>query len=136
MYGGDSNFAVSTSNAVSLVINAAPGFDFEVSPGSLTVAKGAPGKATVVISPLNGFTGQVQFSCSNLPTGVACNFTPGSVTISGAAANSMLSITLDATNNSRHGNKPIDAILGGVNGDAGPGDGKSRPGLSTERLQC
>ena len=125
MYGGDSNFAVSTSNAVSLVINAAPGFDFEVSPGSLTVAKGAPGKATVVISPLNGFTGQVQFSCSNLPTGVACNFTPGSVTISGAAANSMLSITLDATNNSRHGNKPIDAILGGVNGDAGPGDGKT-----------
>ena len=42
------------------MINAATGFDFEVSPGSLTVAKGAPGKATVVISPLNGFT--VRFS--------------------------------------------------------------------------
>lgn len=49
-----------------------------LSPAS--IAAGTSTTSTVTIAPLNGFTGTVTFSCSGLPSGATCIFTPSSVT--------------------------------------------------------
>jgi len=56
---------------------------FTLSPGttSFTAAIGsASNSTTITISAAGGFTGTVDFSCSNLPAGATCNFTPTSST--------------------------------------------------------
>ena len=119
----------STSSAVSLVINAAaPAFNLAIVPESLTVTRSTPAMATITVTPLNGFTGQVQFSCLNLPVGVVCDYMPGSVTVNGAPASTTLSVKLDAMTNSRRGSRPIDTILDG--GAADDGDSRTGSGLS------
>ena len=129
MYGGDANFLTSTSSAVSLVINAAaPAFNLAIVPESLTVTRSAPAMATITVTPLNGFTGQVKFSCLNLPVGVVCDYMPGSVTVNGAPARTTLSVKLDAMTSSRRGSRPIDTVFDG--GAADDGDSRTGSGLS------
>ncbi len=72
-----------------------PGFTISAAPGSQTVAAGSSATYTVTVTPTNGFTGVVVLSCASLglPTGAICGFTPGSVSPSGAAVTSSLSIS-------------------------------------------
>lgn len=49
-----------------------------LSPAS--IAAGNSTTSTVAIAPQNGFTGTVTFSCTGLPSGAACTFSPLSVT--------------------------------------------------------
>jgi hypothetical protein len=37
----------------------------------------------ITVTPKNGFTGTISFSCGTLPTGVGCSFSPSSVTPNG-----------------------------------------------------
>jgi subtilase family serine protease len=55
-----------------------PGFTLAPSPASLSTAAGqSTGSTTITITPANGFTGTVTFSCSaGLPAGATCVFTP------------------------------------------------------------
>lgn len=82
VYGGDGNFAGSTSNMVSVVVSAPATADFTVaaSPASEAVNPGQSGTATVSVKPENGFSSAVSFSCSGLPTGASCSFSPQTVT--------------------------------------------------------
>ncbi len=75
--------------------NLPPGADFNlgVSPMSMTVARGQTATFNVSITPANGFNGPVSFSCSGLPAGVACNFTPATVTPSAGAATTTMTIS-------------------------------------------
>jgi hypothetical protein len=99
-YGGDNNFSGSTSNAVATTIAAPAGsFTISVAPTSVNVTAAKPGTATVTVTPTNGFNQAVQFSCTNVPEGIDCEFEPGSVTPNGGPATTMLSVTEGQENN-------------------------------------
>jgi hypothetical protein len=98
-YGGDATFAPSTSSAVALTVTgAAAGSDFTLaeSVDTLSIAPGHSGTDTITVTPKNGFNQATSFSCSGLPTGAACSFSPASITPSGAAASSTMTITTTA----------------------------------------
>ena len=61
--------------------------DFAVSatPSSQTVSPGAGTSYTVSVTPSNGFTGNVSFSVSGLPSGATASFSPSSVAGSGSS---------------------------------------------------
>jgi uncharacterized protein (TIGR03118 family) len=58
-------------------------FTFQSSSSALSVAAGQAGSLMLTLTGSNGFNGPVTFSCSGLPTGDACTFTPATVTLSG-----------------------------------------------------
>lgn len=76
-------------------------FSVAVSPGSFTVAAGQNVTTTISITPANGFSSSVSFSCSGLPSGASCNFSPSTVTPPGAASTT-LTVTTAATTASIH----------------------------------
>ena len=91
-YGGDGNFGGSTSNAVTVTVNAVPpGFALSSS-GSITVSPGATtgNGSTISVTGSGGFAGAVALSCAVSPAAASdaatCSVSPASVTISGATA--------------------------------------------------
>jgi subtilase family serine protease len=72
-----------------------PSFQLSVSPSSLVIGPGSSGAATLTITAMNGFSGQVQFTCSVASSLAAttCSVSPQSVNTSGYAT---LSITAAA----------------------------------------
>jgi hypothetical protein len=71
-----------------------PAADFfiAVSPASLSITHGLVGTSTVSVIPQNGFAAAVSFSCSGLPSGAVCNFSPAKVTPAGATATTTLTV--------------------------------------------
>jgi uncharacterized repeat protein (TIGR01451 family) len=61
-----------------------PDFALSVNPTSRSILPGAGGSYTVTVTPLAGFTGQVNFSASDLPSGASAIFDPVSVNITDA----------------------------------------------------
>jgi len=61
-----------------------PDFVLSVSPASRSVVPGGTALYTVTVTPLAGFTGQVNLSTSTLPIGVAGTFNPASIGITDA----------------------------------------------------
>jgi hypothetical protein len=72
-------------------------FSLAASPGSLTVTTGQSGKVTITVMPVNGFNSEVSFSCSGLPSGALCSFSPATVTPLLAPASTTLTVTASAT---------------------------------------
>ena len=72
---------------------APPDFSIAASPTSLTVVPGQSGTSTILITPQNGFNSSVSFSCSGLPAGTSCSFSPTPITPSGATASTTLTLT-------------------------------------------
>jgi hypothetical protein len=92
VYGGDGNYTGSTSAAVSQVVNAgppAPDFTLAAAPASITVNSGQSGNITVTVTPANGFNSAVSFSCSGLPSGASCSFSPQTVTPPGTTSTTL-----------------------------------------------
>lgn len=75
-----------------------PVSDFQVSvnPTSLTITAGQIGTATFTVTPQNGFNSPVSFACSGLPAEASCSFNPASVTPSGSAVSSTLTVSTTA----------------------------------------
>ncbi|HEV2402519.1 MAG TPA: chitobiase/beta-hexosaminidase C-terminal domain-containing protein [Candidatus Sulfotelmatobacter sp.] len=86
----------STIGSAAYTINASPDFQLSVKPTSLTIVAGQSGTATFTVTPLNGFNSQVSFACSGLPAEAACSFNPATVTPSGSAVSSTLTVTTTA----------------------------------------
>src|SRR4029077_11184012 len=61
-------------------------------PASQTVIQGNPTSYNLTITPINGFTGQVTFSVSGLPSGANGTFSPNPAT-----STSALSVTTSTT---------------------------------------
>jgi len=79
---------------------AAPPADFSIaaSPASLTVNPGQSGSVTVSITPLNGFGSAVSFSCSGLPAGDSCSFSPSTLNpTTSAAASTTLTVDISSS---------------------------------------
>ena len=73
--------------------------DFAISvtpPTTATVVAGSPATYTISVSPTNGFNSAVTLTCSGLPLGASCAFVPPTVTPSGTAVTSTLTITTAA----------------------------------------
>lgn len=64
---------------------APPDFSVSATPSSQTVAPANGTSYTVSVTPSNGFTGNVSFSVSGLPSGATASFTPTSVSGSGSS---------------------------------------------------
>ncbi len=73
-------------------------FALSASTGALIVASGGSTTATLRLAPSDGFTGTVTFSCSGLPTGATCSFSPSSVNVTAtASAQTLLTIATGVT---------------------------------------
>lgn len=88
-YSGDTNYVASTSSATT--INIQPDFSVQPSANAIGIqSPGGSGSMTITLTDLDGFMGSVSFSCSGLPTGAKCNFSPSSLAATGSTT---LSIT-------------------------------------------
>lgn len=86
-YEGDASSSGATSPTAASVTVAVP-FTVSFLPTSLSVAAGANAVTVLTVTPMNGFSGAVQFSCSaGLPTGASCSFpNSGIVQLNGTTA--------------------------------------------------
>src|SRR5262249_50798890 len=68
--------------------------DFAIGAGAASgsVSAGSPATTTITLTPSNGFNQSVTLSCSGLPAGATCAFSPTSVAVNGSAATSTLTI--------------------------------------------
>jgi hypothetical protein len=89
-YGRVSNCANATPAGTS-----APDFTVSCSPSSLTIQQGSNGTSTCTVSSQDGFSSAVSLSCTGLPAGATCGFSPASVTPPGnGSANSTLTVSV------------------------------------------
>jgi glycosyl hydrolase family 44/Big-like domain-containing protein len=99
-YSGDANNNASTSAATSVTVTAAPTPDYSLSMSSsaLTVVAGATGNLTLTVTPENGFKSPVTLTCSGLPTGASCAFSPATVTTTTGPVSTALTIQAPMAN--------------------------------------
>lgn len=89
-----SGYSTSAVASAAYTINlSGPDFSVTASPSSLTVTAGQSGTTTISVMPLNGFNTAVSFSCSGLLSGTSCSFSPATVTPSGTAVSTTLTLT-------------------------------------------
>jgi glycosyl hydrolase family 39 (putative alpha-L-iduronidase) len=79
--------------ALKMTPGSGPEFSIAASPASQSVLSGGSTTYSVAVSALNGFTGNVTFAASGLPSGATASFNPASVSGSGS---STLSVTTSA----------------------------------------
>ena len=85
-----------------------PGFSISLGASSLSVNSGGTASMAVTVTPQNGFNSPVIFSCSGLPAGATCSFSPATVTPSGVAASSQLTVSDTSTSaRLRHSSNPL-----------------------------
>jgi hypothetical protein len=91
-YGGDVNFAGSTSTALSVTVGT-PSFAIALNPASATVTSGGTATSTVTLTSKFGFASTVSLACSGLPANATCNFSPSTVTLAtGGSASATVTI--------------------------------------------
>jgi len=83
-------------------------FTFAALPTSVTIGSGLKGTTTLTVTPQNGFKSAVSFACSGLPSNATCSFSPTTLTPSGAAATTQLTITVSTQANVvRQASRPV-----------------------------
>ncbi len=71
-------------------------FGLAVSPDSSSVSRGQAAMFAITVTPISGFNVPVTLSCTGLPAGASCAFTPNPVTPGGAPASANLTISTTA----------------------------------------
>lgn len=111
VYHGDAAFAASAASAgVSADASGLPGFTVTASPSSLSLTPGQFGNVNLTVTSQNGFSEQVNLSCSGVPGASACNFNPDVVTPPG---NGSIISAMQITTTARSGVGASEAGLGG-----------------------
>jgi uncharacterized protein (TIGR03118 family) len=72
-------------------------FSISAATQALTVTQGQSATTNLTITPTNGFNSAVSLSCSGLPGGATCSFSPSTVTPAGSAATTQLRISTVTT---------------------------------------
>jgi hypothetical protein len=96
--------AVYTSGSLGFTNNNATGI-FSVSPvppivvvapgiTSLSVAPGSSVTDTITVTPMGGYSGSLQFSCTGLPQNATCSFQPATVTVTGTGGPQTTVVTI------------------------------------------
>ncbi len=120
--------AVWPTNSVVTVNPQQPGFTMEATSSAVAVNPGGSTSDILVISPSGvgsnsspGFSGMVNLTCSNLPAGVTCSFTPGASVALTAGTAQNVTLSLSATSSARllspqpvHRDWPMETVLAGV----------------------
>lgn len=84
---------LSTGATGAITLGAGP-FALSVSPASLEVNRGTPASYQVSVLPEGqAFNNPVSLSCSNTPPGMACSFSPSTLTPGAAGASATMTIT-------------------------------------------
>jgi hypothetical protein len=86
-YSGDANFTQSASPPI-LVLSVTP------TATSLSVGQAGSVVDTFNLSPIPGYTGTVQLSCSTLPQLATCTFQPSSLVFTGTNSSANASVTI------------------------------------------
>jgi hypothetical protein len=73
--------AISNSTTAS----STPTFNLSTSTQATTVAKGSMSTLTISVAPTNSFSGTVTLSCSGLPAGATCGFSPTQLSVTATA---------------------------------------------------
>jgi subtilase family serine protease len=73
-YSGDGVYAPSTNT---VTINIGPSFTLTANPSTITVASGSSGTSTITVTPVNGYTGTIDWSL-NAPSSLSGCYTIGS----------------------------------------------------------
>jgi hypothetical protein len=98
-YTGDANNLSSTSNSVAITV-VAPDYTVTASPAVATITVGQSATTTLTITPVGGYNGTVKFTCGTLPAEATCTFAPATVTPSGGAVTTTLTVATTATTTS------------------------------------
>jgi Glycoside hydrolase family 44/Bacterial Ig-like domain (group 3) len=96
-YSGDASDGPSTSPAVTVTVaNAASpappapqDFSLQLAQTTMSLAPGNSGQIELTVTPQNGFNQQLKLSCSGLPAGATCSFSPSTLTPATAMTSSM-----------------------------------------------
>jgi O-glycosyl hydrolase len=98
-YSGDTNYAAATSGAKPLTVYAVPVGDYALASSVKTMSlTGGSQQAYISVVTSGGFTQPIAFSCSGLPQGYNCAFSPNSITPNGTGVKSVrLTITNQST---------------------------------------
>lgn len=109
-YSGDGNYAPSTSAAITQVITPAPppppaNYTIQADKNSATVSAGQSATFTITALSVNGFSGDIQFSCGNLPALTTCTFV-SPLTFLQANASSITTLTVKTTGPNASLSKP------------------------------
>jgi hypothetical protein len=86
-------YAASSVATAMYTINLPPTFALAESANALTIISSGQGTVTLTVTPQNGFKSAVSFTCSGLPAGAACKFSPITVTPTSGAATTTLTIS-------------------------------------------
>jgi hypothetical protein len=73
-YGGDTNYALSTSIATSITGGAASQFSIGVTPAQMSLPTGQHTVVTVTLSSVSGFNDTMEMGCLGLPVDATCTF--------------------------------------------------------------
>jgi hypothetical protein len=106
-YEGDATHG-SSASPVPAVVNVTVPFTMLASPAKFNISAGQTATSTITITPAAGFTGAVNFtnstssaagSCTaGLPAGALCTFNPGSVSLNGTSASTVILTVTTAPN--------------------------------------
>jgi hypothetical protein len=94
-YGGDAHDSPSTSAVLSISV-AAPDYAMVVSASSVNLTPGQQSSLTVTLIPEGGFNQPIKLSCSGLPQGTTCAFSPATVTLGGVPVMSTVTMMFPA----------------------------------------
>jgi len=83
-------------NQPSAASTSPPSFALSSSSAAANVTPGQSATATLTLTPSGGFDASVALSCSGLPSGAACTFSPASATVNGSAVTDTLTISTTA----------------------------------------
>lgn len=97
------NHLYSDDATATYTITVVPDFSVAASPASFTLNGGQSGTTNVSVTPVDGFSSAVSFSCSGLPTGATCLFSPSTVTPAGGAASTTLTIATTTSSSQLRG---------------------------------
>ena len=100
-YGGSTNFAASTSAAVT-VTESVEDFTINASPTAQTIPSGHQGTFQIALTPIGGLTGNVNLTCSGAPTNSTCTISPSVINLSGSSSIST-TVALNTAMNVNHG---------------------------------
>ncbi len=89
-FAGVNGFSSATSSNVTVTV-VAPGYTAALSPTTIGIPRGNSGFSTLTIMPVGGFTGSFTVACGSV-TGLKCSVATGSLTITGAAVSTNITI--------------------------------------------
>ena len=104
---GNASYSPAPQVGQNITVNPQPGFTLTTAPTGLSLAPGGSGSATIAITPVGSFSGNVTLMVTGLPTGVTGN-------LSSSVTTTASTLTLSAAANAVSGTYPV--VISGVSG--------------------